>query len=239
MSDTQQVRVGGSAPTRPRDWLVSLGIAVTAMSAAMSSFAGLRSLAVVAGWPVWLAWIFPLTVDAWAMTATRVWLAQSTGSGRARRFARTNAIGAICASVAGNAVSHLVAARLLVPNVVLVVAVGAVPALVLGLVAHLAVLRQYNESGPADDEMRTEIRIAGQQSVPKSEVPTADGPRPRTEDELLDAARALDAAHRVQHGRPLSRDGLRQALRVSGARATAVARQLRAERNSASATATE
>jgi hypothetical protein len=30
-----------------------------------SSFAGLRGLSVVAGWPVWLAWLLPLTIDAY------------------------------------------------------------------------------------------------------------------------------------------------------------------------------
>src|SRR5206468_5814275 len=100
-------------PTQRRDWWVSAGIAVSATSAAVSSFSGLRSLAIVAGWPDTLSPLLPLTVDAFAMTATRVWLAASTGSGRARRFARWNATCAILLSVAGNGVFHLIAANLL------------------------------------------------------------------------------------------------------------------------------
>ena len=79
-------------------------------SAAVASFSGLQGLAHIAGWPVRLAWLLPVTLDAYAMTSARVWLAASTRSAAARRFARANAIGAIAASIAGNATYH--AARL-------------------------------------------------------------------------------------------------------------------------------
>lgn len=85
----------GSSVRGARDWWVILGMTVTAISAAVSSFSGLRSLAAATGWPEALSPLFPLTVDAYAMTATRVWLSGSTGSERARRFARWNAIMAI------------------------------------------------------------------------------------------------------------------------------------------------
>jgi len=63
-----------------RDWWVILGMTVTALAAAVSSFSGLRSLAAATGWPEVLTPLFPLTVDAYAMTVTRVWLSGSTGS---------------------------------------------------------------------------------------------------------------------------------------------------------------
>src|SRR5882672_3648770 len=152
------------------DWWVSLGMATSAVSAAVSSFAGLRELAIIAGWSAWLAPLLPATVDAYAATAMRVWLAESTISGRARRFARTNAVGAILLSLTGNATSHLVGARLLPVSWVVVVAVGAVPALVLGLVSHLAVLRTQ-----VDEPVRaagTEVRPGAASPVP---VRTGDG----------------------------------------------------------------
>lgn len=55
-----------------RDWWVVCGMAVTAVSAAVASFSGLRGLAELAGWPQPLAALLPLTVDAHALTATRV-----------------------------------------------------------------------------------------------------------------------------------------------------------------------
>jgi S-DNA-T family DNA segregation ATPase FtsK/SpoIIIE len=78
-----------------RDGWVMVGMAVAAASAAIASFAGLRGLAEVAGWPDRLAWLLPITIDAYAMTSARVWLAGRSPAGRARRFARANAIGAI------------------------------------------------------------------------------------------------------------------------------------------------
>lgn len=203
-----------------QDLWVTLGLVVTAASAAVSSFAGLRGLAVVAGWPVWLAWLLPLTIDAYAMTATRVWLAESTRSAKARGFARVNAIGAILMSLAGNGVYHLVAAKLLPASWVIVVAVGAVPALVLGLVSHLAVLRTQAGLGTAQ---------VVSEAVPVQASRTQDGPRYASEDELLDRARAADSTHRAAYGRGISRDALRRELRIGGTRATALLRQLKTE----------
>src|SRR5438552_1955033 len=138
-----------SRPTLHRDWWVSAGIAVSATSAAVSSFSGLRSLAIVTGWPEVLASLLPLTIDSYAATSVRVWLAASTQSQRARRFARLNAIGAILLSLAGNAVSHLIAAQLLAVNSAVVLAVGAIPPVILGLVVELAVLRGQVDLVPA------------------------------------------------------------------------------------------
>jgi hypothetical protein len=68
-----------------------MGMTVSAAAAAVSSFSGLRSLALATGWGEWLSPLLPLTIDAYAMTATRVWLANVDRSGRTRRFARWNA----------------------------------------------------------------------------------------------------------------------------------------------------
>ncbi|WP_203910458.1 DUF2637 domain-containing protein [Rhizocola hellebori] len=206
---------------------------VSAVSAAISSFAGLRELAVVAGWPKPLSFMFPLTIDAFALTATRVWLIKATGSSKARRFARTNAILAILMSLAGNACWHLIAAGLLRTSWLVVVAVGAVPALVLGLVSHLAVLRtQVDPPVSNEAESRTPSPPPEPKAVPSPPRQRAGRPRPvGGPDELLGLARQADTAWRAQHdGRPISRDGLRQALRIGGTRASALARALKLER---------
>lgn len=200
-----------------RDWWVILGMTVTAMSAAVSSFSGLRSLAAATGWPEALSPLFPLTVDAYAMTATRVWLSGSTGSERARRFARWNAIMAIGLSLVGNAVWHLIAAQVLTVSWVIVVLVGAVPPAVLGLLSHLAVLRSQTEAlhvPPVEDD----------QDEPEDDAEA-------TPDELLTQAQHADAAHRAEHGKPITRDELRKALRVSTERASHILRELRNAEN--------
>jgi hypothetical protein len=216
-----------------RDAWVMAGMAVAAASAAVASFTGLRGLAVVAGWPGRLAWLLPITIDAYAMTSARVWLAGTTRSRRARRFARANATGAISASILGNAAYHAISAHLLTVSWPIVVVVGAVPAAVLGLTAHLHALRTIQPDGAPGMESGTEDRTED-----GTEIRTNIRTRPRqkrraktrTENELMTAARTADEQYRAaQNGRPITRDALRTALRVSGAKATELRRRLAAE----------
>jgi hypothetical protein len=188
---------------------------VTAVSAAVSSFSGLRSLAAVTGWPNALAPLLPLTIDAYAMTATRVWLSRQTRSAEARRFARWNAILAIALSLVGNGAWHLVATKTLELGWPIVVCVGAVPPAVLGLLSHLAVLRDQDSEDrappgrPDEDEHQDDCITADE-----------DG-------RLLEAARAADAAHRAHHGKAITRDELRKVLHVSTERTSLILRKLR------------
>lgn len=289
-------------------WSMS-GMTIAATSAAVASFSGLRGLASAAGWPEHLAWLLPVTVDAYAMTATRLWLAGRTRHRRARRFAAANALGAIAGSVAGNAIYHALSTGLLAVTWPIVVSVGAVPAAVLGLIAHLHALHtgiepadvtapellrgpepdplpdpeatgpdwgnipssrsedrpesdpgDGGESGPGDGpetrsevlsqsrtesgpesgtedrpEARTEDRSESRTEDRRRTGPTSGTRRPsrkrpryRTDADLMDAARAADQRHRDRHGRPITRDALRAALRISGPRATELRRRLAA-----------
>jgi hypothetical protein len=202
---------------RERDGWVIVGMAVAAASAATASFTGLRGLALVAGWPERLAWLLPITIDAYAMTSARVWLAKAGGR-RARRFAQSNANGAITASIVGNAAYHMISVGLLSVSWPIVVLVGAVPAAVLGLTAHLHALRTVDRG--EDEEAPTRGRTGDGRST-----------KARTEDELMAAARAADAKYRAEHdGRPITRDALRSALHIAGPKATELRRRLAAEK---------
>src|SRR5688572_21054028 len=105
-SSSQVGVVGQAAPTTlptnkakpPRDVWVGLGLGVAAVSAAFSSFDGLRSLAEAAHWSIYMAPLFALCIDAYALAAIRVWLARSTAP-KAAAFARKNAIGAVALSL--------------------------------------------------------------------------------------------------------------------------------------------
>lgn len=227
----------------PRDWRLIAGMTTAAVSAAVASFTGLHGLAKAAGWPTRLAWLLPVTIDAYAMTAARVWLAGSTGPPSARRFARANALGAIAASIAGNATYHAIGVRLLAVSWPIVVLVGAVPAAVLGLTAHLHALRSRTGPAPSTPDSteygtgdRTQSRTRSGTEYGPTEGPAPGRTRPRTaarrrpryrtESELLAAARAADARHRETHDRPITRDALRAALRISGPRVTELRRVL-------------
>jgi hypothetical protein len=229
-----------------RDWWVVAGMAIAAASAAVASFSGLRGIALIAGWPDRLAWLLPLTVDAYAMTSARVWLAASTHSVAARRFARANALGAIAASIAGNTAYHAVGAGLLTVSWPIVVVVGAVPAAVLGLTAHLHALRgrvgsdalprgrtrsgtQAGTGGARDGSPRRTATASNKGGARRR----AARRQPRSDAELLAAAREADERYRTVHSRPIPRDVLRAELRVSGARASDLRRRLAAERETA------
>jgi hypothetical protein len=203
-----------------RDLWVGAGIVVSATSAAVASFAGLKALAGSAGWPSWSAPLLPLTVDALAATASRVWVTTPTGSERVRRFARSIAVAAVLMSVAGNAVAHLIGAGLLVASWPVVVIVGAVPALTLALVVHLAVLHGEVRE-PRGTSAATTAASWGEVRTPS-----------RTRDELLELARRADSVYRASHdGRPITRDALRAALHVSVRRASEVRRALKEDQD--------
>jgi len=133
-------------PESQRDVLFALGMAAVSLAAAISSYSGLASLADLVGWNHRLALLLPLTIDAYALTATRVWLSPKTASRRARRWAKGNAIGAIATSVAGNAVAHAANAHVFHVTWPVVVAVSAIPSIVLGLITHLWHLRNTPEA---------------------------------------------------------------------------------------------
>ncbi len=128
--------------TRPgRDWLVTLGLAVVTIVAAIGSFGALRGTALLAGWSRDMSPLLPITVDATAVVASRVWLSPDTPTDKARRFARSVAFGAIAVSLLGNGIFHMAEAGYLHPGVWLVIGAGGTSPLALAVVAHLAVLR--------------------------------------------------------------------------------------------------
>ncbi len=229
---------------------IPLGLGVSAVSAAASSFDGLRSLAFAVGWSTWMAPALPATVDALAITSTGLWVTGTAAAPKVRRFARMSALLAIAMSVGGNAAWHLHAAGLLPLNFAIVLGVGTVPPIVLGLCSHLAALRrlavltegavespaaavpavteasphQSPEDGPRD---RPGPRAVSASSRRRSRPPAARG---LSEDELLELARQADLRHRQEHGgKPITRDELRRVLRVGGTKATVLLRQLRAD----------
>ncbi len=234
---------GTATPNHQGDWWVVLGLAVSAIAAAVSSFSGLTALARVTGWQPWMAPLLPATVDALAATATRLWVSSASEGQRVRRLARTCALGAILLSLAGNACDHLVSAGLVPVTWPVVLAVGAVPALVLGLVAHLAALRRVegaltvglgngcvsSESAAAETDLPPDSPAPDPVVLTPVPVHRSAGGLAATEDDLLTAARRADEVYRTARGRGITRDALRAELHVSGSRASQLLRQLRAE----------
>jgi len=183
MSSMSEVAATG-APAPQRDVLFGLGMAAVSLAAAISSYSGLASLADLAEWNHRLALLLPLTIDAYALTATRVWLLPKTAGRRARRWAKGNAIGAIATSVAGNAVAHAAGAHVFHISWPVVVAVSAIPSIVLGLITHLWHLRNTPDPDAVAPSAVAEAQAAPVVPVPvPAEVPSAEAqaaaPAPR------------------------------------------------------------
>ncbi|MET8808142.1 DUF2637 domain-containing protein [Streptomyces sp. NPDC004546] len=193
--------LNGPAETEvPRhDWLLYSGMGAVGLAAAASSYAALQDLAMRTGWWPWLSWLLPLTTDAYAMTAVRVWLGHSTRSTRARAWAKANAIGAIVLSVAGNAVDHAIASHVIAVSWPLIVAVSAIPPVVLGLLVHMAHLRALPPAAPASGTPAAEGRRQTPppaMAAPPLPIPPAAPAKPK----------------RRQPRRPVTDGGKRQAL---------------------------
>ena len=152
---TQQSHVRGR-----RDGWTWLGIAVVALAAAVMSFDALRRLAERIGVAASLSWLLPIAIDAAVVVATRTWLA-SPNSDRVTRYGRAVALASLALSVAGNATEHAMAAYQLATPWWVVVAVSAVPPVMLGATAHLAAL--------VAAERHTAPGTAGTSSAPAAE----------------------------------------------------------------------
>ncbi|WP_020577336.1 hypothetical protein [Actinopolymorpha alba] len=224
---------------------------VLAPAAAVASATALASLARATAWAGWSSWLLPVSLDVLAAFAVFEWASKSTPD-VARAYARVLAVAALGVSVLGNAVSHLVSAGIVRPGWLLVVLVGAIPPAALGTAVHLAVLAsapvQSRRSG-----RRTVPAAAAENSVPvdkgarpstKSSATAVRSPRPELsprpapvqlrpvpsgdDEELVTRVRQLDEQHRVEHGRPISRDKLRAALGCNNERAGRLLKAARA-----------
>jgi len=125
---------------RALPWPVWLGIGVSLIAAAVGSWAGLQFLASATGWLWWSSHLLPASVDIGGVSAGWVWL-RGVVTPHARQYARRLTFFAATLSLGGNAVSHLVAEGVLDGGAwPLIVAVGAIPAVMLVALVHLAAL---------------------------------------------------------------------------------------------------
>ena len=231
--------------TAKRDPLVFAGLTVVTLAAAIGSFGALRGTALLAGWSPDMSPLLPVTVDATAVVASRVWLSPDTSAEKARRFARAVALGAIAVSLLGNGIYHLAQAGYLRPGVWLVIGAGGISPLALAVVAHLAVLRgAVPEPDPAEERAVPAAPVPGVPAVPQltptPRVAPVQRQQPRIRqrptpaasepawDELVTAARGVDTRTRQATGRPAGIAKLRTELRVGQARAQQLRDHLKA-----------
>lgn len=135
-----------SGGRRPLGVDAVLAAVVVVLATAVLSFESLRDLARMCGFTGGLDWLWPICLDAVAYVATRVWLLR----GPAWRLGRGLAVGAIGLSLAANGLVHGLGQYGVAPHWLIVVAVGAVPPLMLALTVHLIVtVRADRATSPA------------------------------------------------------------------------------------------
>lgn len=165
-------------------------ISITAFGAVVASFTFITQLGVQAGWPIWVAPLLPLCIDALAAMSLLIYRENKD------RTAARVAIGAITFSALCNAASHWFSTGLLTrdhwftsgmltPGWLLVTVVGTVPAVSLGICVHLATKSDsWNTTTKRNDTGISSRSVdAGRDSfssVPGS-VTTPSGPPPYSE----------------------------------------------------------
>jgi hypothetical protein len=161
------------------------GLLVVAAAGATLSCTSLAGLARACGYGPHLAWLLPVSIDAYAFVAMRVWLCSGADQ-RVLAWAAASGWLAIAASVAGNATYHAIetgrGAQLVVgewqAGIAIVMLVGAAPAVFVGAAVTLLHLAQppatnsWVENCPAEatgteaPPPRVELRTATAPALP-------------------------------------------------------------------------
>lgn len=194
-----------------------VGWTLLGIAAAIGSFTSLMALATYAGgWPRGTEFLLPISIDVFVVLSIVEWRTAAIGS-RARHIGIVKSWGAIVVSAVGNALSHLIAAGIIPTNWVLTAAVGAVPAVALGLAFHTAFapLRapESNAPEPTSENPTPELPASGSaDSAPALGAladPDVTGPAPAPSAELKTVIENI-RKHRAQHQKPPSRTVYRQ-----------------------------
>ncbi len=175
-------------------WPLYAGMSVAGAAAVVASASTLASLARTAGWSSWTPWLLPAAVDIGGSAGGWCWLRPGIPD-RARNFGATVAIVSATASLIGNAAGHLLAAGYLSAGPVLVVIVGAIPAMVLVALAHLAALLgaqvQIDDDEQADPSVTTHPETADLEQESSGDTRTTVlqllSEKPRTVSEVVQA----------------------------------------------------
>jgi hypothetical protein len=112
---------------------------ICAYGAVRASFFFVTDFALWTGWPTSHAYLMPLCMDALSATGFLIYGLGPIHGGTRDRFALGVGVGAIAASMLGNAASHWFTTGTLEPSWVWITFSGFVPAVSIGLIVELAV----------------------------------------------------------------------------------------------------
>jgi hypothetical protein len=132
-------------------WPVRLFATGPVGGALILSFANLADLARASRIEGWLAYLWPVTLDATGVVATLIWLNPGMPDG-ARRSAMRLALAAITVSILGNSLMHWLLDNGQRPHVIIQMIVAAVPPSVLFMMLHVLHLALARPEQPAGQE---------------------------------------------------------------------------------------
>lgn len=209
------------------DKLTGAGLALIVAICMVTSYTTLAELAQFAGWDEYMSWLFPAALDVLSLVACRIWLSPQHATG-ARTYAKWVTLVAAVLSVIGNGVGHLTSTGHLGQSLLLVVLVGSVAPAALVTAVHLTSLAKAPVPGrkarhkQADRVEHAPDAVDSAESKPaeeKRESKPTTKPGPRVDDLMVQKAKRLDDEHQEKHGRPISRDKVREALGTSNEKA--------------------
>lgn len=158
---------GDGARWARQDIFTALSMMGVGLAAAAASLENLRLLAVKCGWSEGAAWLLPVCLDLYGVTATRLWLRADTAT-EVRRWAAGSGWLAVALSVAGNALQHAIDLGYLKHGghtvLWVVIAVAAVPPVMLALLVHVeAMHRRAGQKPPLSPA------VGSEDAVPRAE----------------------------------------------------------------------
>lgn len=172
-----------------RDWTVIITVGMVASSTVIASFTALAGLGALAGWTkifdvfgaeLPMSWLVPLSVDAYGVGAARISTNKARYSAEVRQHAFWHALAAVLVSVLGNAVYHLIEAKVIVLGTsawVLIVAVSVIPPIALGGLVHLlGMIGRTDVPGDVPAEVRPTAAVPA--AVPTVLLPSGVAPAP-------------------------------------------------------------
>ncbi|WP_431980827.1 hypothetical protein [Streptomyces qinglanensis] len=183
-----------TAQTHTLPWYARPAAFTVLGAALIMSAPGEYSLAALAGWSSWVAWLMPVCVSVYAAVAAMFVDSRPKGA-PGRGTAVVGAAGALALALAAQVTAHLISAGFAASSAWLVAAVSAVPPVVVAHIMHMVarahtVVTEERVATADFTELATEV--SGQEPT-DANVEAADGPESAdaeaaTEPDVVDAA---------------------------------------------------
>ncbi|MFD3659071.1 hypothetical protein ACFWVF_00480 [Streptomyces sp. NPDC058659] len=176
-----------SAVAQPLPWYARPAAFTVLGAALVMSAPGEYSLATLAGWSPWVAWLMPVCLSVYAAVATLFVDAAPKGV-KGRGTAILGAAGALALALSAQVTAHWIAAGYLGSSMALVGAVSAVPPVVVAHVMHMVTRATPEARAQAVDVVKAAVGLAAPEGAVEELEVTTDSMSDGQEDQELESA---------------------------------------------------